>query len=63
MAEKKAQIRVYLPTDIDKVLKILAAVKESSVNAIVNEAIEHWLEEHDQQEIIQRLNLDTLDEL
>ncbi|MBI4779755.1 MAG: hypothetical protein HY785_00370 [Oscillatoriophycideae cyanobacterium NC_groundwater_1537_Pr4_S-0.65um_50_18] len=63
MAEKKAQIRVYLPTDIDKVLKILAAVKESSVNAIVNEAIEHWLEENDQQEIIQRLNLDTLDEL
>jgi len=63
MAEKKAQIRVYLPTDIDKVLKILAAVKESSVNSIVNEAIEHWLEEQDQQEIIQRLNLDALDEL
>jgi predicted transcriptional regulator len=63
MTEKKAQIRVYLATDIDKVLKILAAVKESSVNAIVNEAIEHWLEEEDQREIIQRLNLDTLDEL
>ncbi len=63
MAEKKAQIRVYLPTDTDKVLKILAAVKESSVNALVNEAIEHWLEEADQREVIERLNLDDLSDL
>lgn len=63
MAEKKAQIRVYLPTDTDKVLKILAAVKESSVNALVNEAIEHWLEEADQREVIERLNLDDLADL
>jgi predicted transcriptional regulator len=63
MAEKKAQIRVYLPTDTDKVLKILAAVRESSVNALVNEAIEHWLEEEDQREVIERLNLDELSEL
>jgi predicted DNA-binding protein len=63
MAEKKAQIRVYLPTDTDKILKILAAVKESSVNALVNEAIEHWLEEEEQREVIERLNLDELSEL
>jgi len=63
MTEKKAQIRVYLPTDTDKILKILAAVKESSINAVVNEAIEHWLEEDEQQEIIQQLNLDTLGDL
>jgi len=63
MTEKKAQIRVYLPMDTDKILKILAAVKESSINAVVNEAIEHWLEEDEQQEIIQQLNLDTLGEL
>lgn len=60
MAEKKAQIRVYLPSDTDKILKILAAVKESSVNALVNEAIEHWLEEENQREVIERLNLDEL---
>ncbi|MBD2070293.1 hypothetical protein H6F93_22735 [Leptolyngbya sp. FACHB-671] len=63
MAEKKAQIRVYLPTDTDKILKILAAVKESSVNALVNEAIEHWLEEDQQREVIERLNLDELSDL
>lgn len=63
MAEKKAQIRVYLPIDTDKVLKILAAVKESSVNALVNEAIEHWLEEEEQREVIERLNLDELSDL
>lgn len=63
MAEKKAQIRVYLPTDTDKILKILAAVKDSSVNALVNEAIEHWLEENEQREVIERLNLDELSDL
>lgn len=63
MAEKKAQIRVYLSSDTDKILKILAAVKESSVNALVNEAIEHWLEEEEQRDVIERLNLDELSEL
>ena len=63
MAEKKAQIRVYLATDTDKILKILAAVKESSVNALVNEAIEHWLEETGQKEIVEKFNLDQLDEI
>ncbi|XHX79537.1 MAG: ribbon-helix-helix domain-containing protein [Stenomitos frigidus ULC029] len=63
MAEKKAQIRVYLPTDTDKILKILAAVKDSSVNALVNEAIEHWLEEAEQKEIVEKFNLDQLDEI
>lgn len=63
MAEKKAQVRVYLLPDTDKILKILAAVKESSVNALVNEAIEHWLEEDEQREVIERLNLDELSEL
>jgi len=63
MADKKAQIRVYLSSDIDKILKILAAVKESSVNALVNEAVEHWLEEVEQQELIKRLNLDELSDL
>lgn len=63
MAEKKAQIRVYLPTDTDKILKILAAVKDSSVNALVNQAIEHWLEENEQREVIERLNLDELSDL
>lgn len=63
MADKKAQIRVYLPSDTDKILKILAAVKESSVNALVNEAVEHWLEETEQQDVITRLNLDELSDL
>jgi predicted transcriptional regulator len=63
MAEKKAQIRVYLPTDTDKILKILAAVKDSSVNALVNQAIEHWLEEAEQKEIVEKFNLDQLDEI
>lgn len=33
------------------------------MNAIVNEAIDHWLDEAEQQEIVEKFNLDRLDEV
>ncbi|ASC70348.1 hypothetical protein XM38_012860 [Halomicronema hongdechloris C2206] len=59
----KPQIRVYIPEETDRLLKAIAGIKDSSVNAIVNEAIEAWLKEAEQQEIIQKFNLDKLDEI
>ncbi len=59
----KPQIRVYITEDKDRLLKAIAGIKDSSVNAIVNEAIDHWLVEAEQQEIIQKFNLDQLEEL
>jgi hypothetical protein len=44
-------------------LKAISGIKDSSVNAIVNEAIDAWLNEAEQQEIIQKFNLDRLDEI
>ena len=58
----KLQIRVYITEEKDRLLKAIAGIK-SSVNAIVNEAIEHWLEEEEQKEIVEKFNLDRLDEL
>jgi predicted DNA-binding protein len=59
----KPQIRVYIPEETDRLLKAIAGIKDSSVNAIVNEAIDSWLNEVEQQEIIKKFNLDQLDEI
>ena len=59
----KPQIRVYITEEKDRLLKAIAGIKDASVNAIVNEAIEHWLDEAEQQEIVEKFNLDRLDEV
>lgn len=58
MPKYKPQIRVYIPEDTDRLLKLLAAFKDSSVNALVNEAIEQWLENQEQREIIEKHKLE-----
>ena len=59
----KPQIRVYLSEDNDRLLKAIAGIKDSSVNAIVNEAIAQWLDAPSQRQIIEKFNLERLDEL
>ena len=59
----KPQIRVYITEEKDRLLKAIAGIKDSSVNAIVNEAIDRWLEESEQKEVIEKFNLDRLDEI
>jgi hypothetical protein len=59
----KPQIRVYITEEKDRLLKAIAGIKDASVNAIVNEAIDHWLEESEQKEIVEKFNLDRLDEI
>jgi hypothetical protein len=59
----KPQIRVYITEEKDRLLKAIAGIKDFSVNAIVNEAIDRWLEEAEQKEVIEKFNLDQLDEL
>lgn len=59
----KPQIRVYITEEKDRLLKAIAGIKDSSVNAIVNEAIDLWLDESEQKEIVKKFNLDRLDEV
>lgn len=59
----RPQIRVYITEETDRLLKAIAGIKDSSVNAIVNEAIAHWLNEAEQEEIIEKFNLGRLDEV
>lgn len=59
----KSQIRVYISEEKDRLLKAIAGIKDSSVNAIVNEAIDRWLEDPEQKGIVEKFNLDRLDEI
>ncbi len=59
----KPQIRVYITEEKDRLLKAMAGIKDSSVNAIVNEAIDRWLAEPEQKDMIEKFNLDQLDEV
>ncbi|WP_416673772.1 hypothetical protein [Egbenema bharatensis] len=61
MPKRKPQVRIYVSEDVDKLLKIIAAVKEISVNALMNEAIEDYLNKPDVQQIIDKHRLDDLD--
>ncbi|ERT09081.1 hypothetical protein M595_0914 [Lyngbya aestuarii BL J] len=44
--------------DVYNLLKRLAGVKASSMNKVVGEAIDRYLEESDIQELIERYNLE-----
>jgi predicted transcriptional regulator len=65
MAKRKDQkeFRVYLPADAYRLLQSLAAIRDSSVNALVNEAIEQWLVSDEQQKTIDKHRLNEIDEL
>ncbi len=59
----KDEIRVNAQPEITRLLKTIAGIKDTSLNALVNQAIERFIEDEDTQELIKRFNLDRLDEL
>lgn len=60
---KRDEIRVNVQPEVVRLLKTLAGIKDTSVNALVNTAIERFLEDEDIKALIERFNLDQLDEL
>lgn len=60
--KKKPEVRVYLEEDVDRLIKTLAALRDSSMNALINEAIELWLNQPEQRETIDRHRLEEIDE-
>ena len=60
--KKKPEVRVYLESDVDRLIKTLAALRDSSINALINEAIELWLNQPEQRETIDRHRLEEIDE-
>lgn len=64
MAKRKDQreFRVYVPDEVYRLIQNVAAIRDSSINAVVNEAIEFWLADENQQKTIDRHKLDDLEE-
>lgn len=60
-AKKRPELRIYLDSDLDKLVKTIATIREESISAVVAEALELWLQQPQQQGIIEKHRLDELD--
>jgi predicted transcriptional regulator len=57
-SKDKQEIRVTIDKDTYRLLKKLAGVMESSMNGLMNNALDRFLESDDIQEVINRHNLE-----
>lgn len=48
---EKERISVSIPTSLNERLEAFAAVKEKSVQNVVRESVEHWLDKSDAREV------------
>jgi hypothetical protein len=61
-AKRKPEFRVFTNEDVATLVKTLAALKNMSISELFNEALELWLSQPEQQKLIDRHNLDEIDE-
>ncbi|MDY7022651.1 MAG: hypothetical protein AAFO04_22660 [Cyanobacteria bacterium J06592_8] len=55
-------LRIYVDSQTVRLLKAVAGLKDASVNSLVNEAIETWLNLPDQQKLIEKHSLDEIED-
>ncbi len=56
------EVRVILPQEVYSLLRRIAGVRETSLNKLMNEAVENWLAAEAQQETIDRHRLDETED-
>ena len=62
--KRKPEIRVFVEEDLDRLLKALAGIKDTSLSGLVNDAIEFYINYNpDVQNLIERFNLEDLSNL
>ncbi|NJL19717.1 MAG: hypothetical protein HC895_01065 [Leptolyngbyaceae cyanobacterium SM1_3_5] len=62
--KRKPEIRVFVEEDLDRRLKALAGLKDTSLSGLVNEAIEFYINHNaEAQRLIKRFNLEDLSDL
>ena len=59
-AKKKPELRVYVESDLDKLIRLLAALHEKTLSDVVSDALERWVDLPENQELIEKHNLDEL---
>jgi hypothetical protein len=52
---------MYLDSDLDKLVKAIATIREESISAVVAEVLELWLQQSQQREIVEKHRLNELD--
>ena len=55
-------LRIYIPDETARLLKAIAGLQDTSVNSIVNEAIELWLSQDAIKKLKERHRLDKISE-
>jgi hypothetical protein len=55
-------LRIYVNDQTVRLLKAVAGLKDSSVNSLVNEAIEVWLNLAEQKKLIDRHSLNPIED-
>lgn len=61
-AKRKPEVRVFLDQDQAALVKTLAALQDTSISELFNEALELWLIQPEQQKLIEKHNLDKINE-
>ncbi|MEP0910057.1 hypothetical protein NDI45_03865 [Leptolyngbya sp. GB1-A1] len=61
-ARRKPEFRVFTEDDVATLVKTMAALKNISISELFNEALELWLSQPEQQKLIERHNLDAIEE-
>ncbi len=61
-AKRKPEFRVFADEDQAALVKTLAALKDTSISELFNEALEFWLAQPEQQRLIEKHNLDKINE-
>lgn len=60
-AKRKPELRVYIEPDLDKLIRLLAALHERTLSDVVTDALERWVDLPENQDFIEKHNLDKLD--
>jgi hypothetical protein len=62
--KRKPEIRVFVEEDLDRLLKALAGIRDTSLSGLVNEALEFYINHNpDIQNLIVWFNLEDLSNL
>ena len=61
-AKRRPEVRVFLDQDQATLVKALVALKDTNISELFNEALELWLAQPEQQRLIDKHNLDKINE-
>ena len=62
MPADKKSLRIYLTSDIERILRVLSAIKNQNISETVQIALEEHFAKSDNQDLIDRHKIDEIEE-